>query len=578
MKRFITILISLLVLVGTLWPQQTDVTVRIFSVYALRSIRADPQPNAMMRLCATCPRTALHAATVLQAAGNKVAVNGKSAARVELSGTVRFQLPDQRSQTLQTPVQLEASAGQLTLVTRMAAEGYVVAVVQGETAGDMPPEALKAMAVVARTYTAWNRGRHQAFDFCDSTHCQYMRPEVTASVAKAVEQTRGETLWVKGVQIPAYYHKDCGGHPELASAVWPREANVTGSAYEDPYCVRVAQPWRAEISGSDITRALTGAGVHLSPAWNRIIVAQRTASGRAATLLFTTGNSVSGVQVAASTLRFALGRSSGWQTLKSDLYDVGSTGDKFAFTGHGVGHGVGLCQTGAAEMAREGKSYREILAFYFPGALVGRSAQGIPWQTHRASAVDVQVVTPGNERVMAAADSALRWAEARTRFMVRERPVVAVFPTIEMYRDSTGEPGWVAASTRDNVIRLQPLKLLRDKLDETLRHEFVHLLLEANALNSTPLWFREGLAIYLAGESAGLRPVSNEISISQIDDAIRSRRSASEMKQAYAAAAARVRALAESYGRDELLRWLRSGLPAAVLSARSGAHTRQRSQ
>lgn len=259
---------------------------------------------------------------------------------------------------------------------------------------------------------------------------------------------------------------------------------------------------------------------------------------------------------------------------------MSTTGDKFAFIGRGVGHGVGLCQTGAAEMAREGKSYRDILAFYFPRALIGRTAQGIPWQTHHTSTFDLRFVSPDDEKHAAdAAQAALHWAESRSGLSARQRPVVAVFPSISMYRDSTGEPGWVAASTRDNVIRLQPLSLLGGKLDETLRHEFVHLLLEANASPGTPLWFREGLAIYLTGE-VGVQQsrASSSLALSQIDDAIRSRRSVPEMKQAYSAAAVQVHALAQTHGRDELLRWLRSGLPTNILDGSRRGDARQASQ
>jgi stage II sporulation protein D len=560
--------------------QQTDVTVRLFSLYGLNSIQVEAEPNLTIQRCGGCAEEQLHGTMILWAAENKISVDGKTSRRIELRGHALFQLPDQRSEIIHTPVEITASHGRIRLITRMPVEDYVAAVVQGETAGDMPPEALKAMAVVARTYTARHRGRHGTFDFCDSTHCQYMRAETNASVREAVEQTRGETLWVRGTQVSAYYHKDCGGHPELATALWPREVNTTVAAHADPYCVRVSQPWRAEISRNDMTRALTASSIHLPPGWNRIIVAQRTASGRAATLLFTAGSTVNGARIAASTLRFALGRTSGWQTLKSDLYEVSATGDRFTFVGRGVGHGVGLCQTGAAEMAREGISYGDILAFYFPGALIGRSAQGIPWQTHRASALDVQFVSPDDKtRVATAAEFALRWAESRTGLSVANRPVVAVYPTIEMYRDSTGEPGWVAATTRENVIRLQPLNLLGSRLAEILRHEFVHLLLEANASSGTPLWFREGLAIYLSGEGgvAQVRATSS-LTLSQIDDMIRSRRSALEMKQAYAAAAAHVRALARSYGYDQLLRWLRSGLPASILNGSRSANARQTAQ
>jgi stage II sporulation protein D len=77
------------------------------------------------------------------------------------------------------------------------------------------------------------------------------------------------------------------------------------------------------------------------------------------------------VPMSASTFRFAVDRELGWDKIRSDLYEVRGTGDHIIFSGRGSGHGVGLCQTGAEEMARQGKSYREILSFYYPGTELG---------------------------------------------------------------------------------------------------------------------------------------------------------------------------------------------------------------
>ena len=81
------------------------------------------------------------------------------------------------------------------------------------------------------------------------------------------------------------------------------------------------------------------------------------------------------VRISATTFRFAVGRALGWDRLPGDRYEV--TG--LEFHGTGSGHGVGLCQHGADEMGAEGRSYREILAFYYPGAELGRTGRGIQW-------------------------------------------------------------------------------------------------------------------------------------------------------------------------------------------------------
>ena len=74
--------------------------------------------------------------------------------------------------------------------------------------------------------------------------------------------------------------------------------------------------------------------------------------------------------VSASALRFGIGRTLGWNLVRSDAYDLGVRNGALVFDGRGHGHGVGLCQEGGAEMAAEGKAVHEILAFYFPGTTV----------------------------------------------------------------------------------------------------------------------------------------------------------------------------------------------------------------
>ena len=102
------------------------------------------------------------------------------------------------------------------------------------------------------------------------------------------------------------------------------------------------------------------------------------------------------------------------------------------------------------------------------------------------------------------------------------------------FRDATGEPGWVAASTLGQTIRLQPLPVLRStgKLESTLLHEMLHLVIESRAHRDLPLWFREGLALYLA--DAQWPKLREE---------------------------ARIRALVDRHGRAAVMDWLVRGLP-----------------
>jgi stage II sporulation protein D len=447
-------------------------------------------------------------------------------------------------------------------------EEYVAEVVQGETSGQMPPEALTAMAVAARTYATRFRQRHKSegFDFCDTTHCQYVKTDISPAVSTAVRRSRGEILWLHGRPFAAYYHKDCGGRTESAADAWAAIANSSSISQNDPYCVRVSQPWRVEISRDDIAAALKAAGLHQPENWNRIAILNRTPSGRAKTLLLAVGNSQGGIPVSASSFRFALGRRMGWGLLKSDLYKVTGSGDHLIFRGRGVGHGVGLCQTGAAEMASEGKSYREILAFYYPGTTVSVAAAGIEWQIISKGQVDVKVADGSSSEVAKIAPSALAWAESHSGFRAVDRPSVYVYPDVKMFRDSTGEPGWVAASTKGDQIRIQPPHVLGSRLESVLRHEFLHFLVESNSSPGTPLWYREGLVMLFAGESSEAQPL---LPPQKMEEIFRQRRDERKTQRAYASAIASVARLERRYGRAELIRWLRRGIPPGVLDRSS---------
>ncbi len=546
--------------------QQPDIRLQVLSLYRIQSASLDPLEGSTLRWCAKCDSTRWKQSLRISAQGSLVRNDddGKTAPVLWIDGGIRVELEAAPPRTLHAPIEVHASSGNLFFIERLTVEEYTAAVVQGETSGEMPPEALRAMAVAARTYATRFRERHKAehFDFCDSTHCQFVNANVTSAVTAAVEATRGELLWDHGTPLAAYYHQDCGGKTEAARVVWPEASQSSTGGLDDPYCVRVSKPWRAEISRRDLEAALQRSGLRVPRHWRQIRVLRRTPSGRAQTLLLADASGANGIPLAASSLRFAVGRAMGWSLLKSDLYDVASAGDSIVFTGRGTGHGVGMCQLGAAEMAREGKGYRDILAFYYPGAALGVAASGIAWHKSPSARLDVFTVEDASAEVLKAAGRALAWAESQTRLHAAMRPAIYVYPSVEIFRNATGEPGWVAASTSGNKIRMQPAKLLGAQVEHVLRHEMVHLLLEANAAPQTPLWFREGMAMLLSGDAPSSAP---PMTPQKMEAALSQRSDYKAVQAAYASSLGTVARLEQQYGRDQLLSWLNTGIPSAVL-------------
>jgi stage II sporulation protein D len=125
----------------------------------------------------------------------------------------------------------------------------------------------------------------------------------------------------------------------------------------------------------------------------------------------------------------------------------------------------------------------------------------------------------------------------------------------------------VAASTRGSTIRLQPLPELRKKsiVESTLRHELLHVLIESRARTETPLWFREGLVLYLSAPDQA-EPAPAVITDQQMEAILGQPHNREEMGQAYAAARARVAALVRENGKPVVLGWLSAGIPGSVLS------------
>ena len=219
------------------------------------------------------------------------------------------------------------------------------------------------------------------------------------------------------------------------------------------------------------------------------------------------------------------------------------------------------------EMARQGKDYRQILDFYYPGTHLSKTSAD-DWQKRASERFELVSASPEEDSaLLPVAERILKENEAAVGWRLSFRARLQVFPTLDRYRDATGQPGWVAATTRGQTVRLQTLADLRKRsiLESTLRHEFFHLLIESRARSNTPLWFREGLVLYLSDPGKrNSQPAA--LTDKEMETILRNPTSREKQDKAYTAARTRVTRLIQQNGKSAVLDWLISGIPGDALS------------
>ena len=253
------------------------IAICVFSLFHPVELEVQPGHAAILVVEQTGRRETLEGSRTLKLTGNATVAGrngGETAFILSIPGKIRREFHGR--------LEVREHDGHLLAIITMELENAVASIVAAESPPGAPLEARKAQAVVARSFLVAARGRHEGFDFCDTTHCQFLReapPEGSPS-AKAAEQTRNLIVAYQGLPIAALYSANCGGKTRtLADAGWNAEPY--------PYFA-VDCPVRGAVAG----------------------------------------------------------------------------------------HRIGMCQEGAAEMARNGKTFREILSQYFPATTIAPAGRG----------------------------------------------------------------------------------------------------------------------------------------------------------------------------------------------------------
>jgi stage II sporulation protein D len=345
-RQLIALLPLLLISTASLAQAQQETRFGVMRLFHPKELSLEPESKQVLSVAAqdVASNTVYflngepgHRHIVFRAAGDHVVVGSRPAgswtasARDGSAITFRLTVPGKLNRVYSGRLTIQAHHGELVAVVAMDRETAVASIVAAEMLDSAPMEALKAQAVATRSFLTAGP-RHIDFDFCDTTHCQFLKspPSPTSRVAKAVEATRGLVLAYRGKPLAAMYSSRCGGQTHSLRDV----GMEPGDAY--PYyavpcawCRKHPFTWRSTI-GSSAEAPKPGDEGH----------------------------------------RIAQARQWGWSAIPSSDFTATADGGLWQLQGHSLGHGVGMCQYGAAGMAASGASFREILSHYYPNTLL----------------------------------------------------------------------------------------------------------------------------------------------------------------------------------------------------------------
>ena len=274
----------------------------------------------------------------------------------------------------------------LLVINHVELEDYLRGVLSKEAPHDWPMEALKALAIAARTYTLFQRltNTTNAYDVTGDVMSQVYGGHDAERwrTDRAVAQTTGLVLLDRGQLVPAFYHSTCGGLTEQASVMGEFDLAPLQGGLSCSFCV--ASPfyrWQHHLTMADLAWAVTQSGRPSVWPVTALEIVEYSPTGRIAALR---------IRGASRSLRlsgYEFRAMLGFERIRSTAFAIvpDADGQGVTLQGRGWGHGVGLCQWGAAGLAREGLSAVEIVAFYYPTAeLVDRRERLIqPIPVHR---------------------------------------------------------------------------------------------------------------------------------------------------------------------------------------------------
>ena len=331
-----------------------------------------------------------------------------------------FHWQRREAQTFKGSLRLLVDEDKIVCINDIAIEDYLISVISSEMSATCSSEFLKASAVISRSWLLaqiekrkslgnsgqnfftfkktdnelirWHdREDHTIFDVCADDHCQRYQGITRATrreVEEAVRATRGQILTYEGAVCDARFSKCCGGRTEEFESCWEDKHHPYLESVEDPYCnthdtailsevlndydleTTDFHDWTEVLQQDDAQRFIKSQLKLSLGKIKDLVPIQRGKSGRIVRLQIvgTEHTIIIGKELEIrSALSASHLKSSAFEVERQDV-DAEDVPARFVLHGHGWGHGVGMCQIGAAVMGHKGFTYDQILHHYYPGA------------------------------------------------------------------------------------------------------------------------------------------------------------------------------------------------------------------
>jgi stage II sporulation protein D len=333
--------VCLLVLASALSAYARDVDAGVLGLFHPQEVAVQSEPGQILECGnSSLPRTAGHSwqlqlvgAQIRIAAGDRVTLATSLICDDGHGGDTEFRVvvPGKISRRYRGKLTIKTAGRELLVIVNMELETAVASVVAAESPPGAQIEALKAQAVAARSFLVAGRARHGNFDFCDTTHCQFLRePPPPGSLAwQAALATRGIVLTYHERVFAALYSASIGGRTHTLEELGLPVRDYPYFSVECEWCHLHPERWATHISEAEALELQPGE---------------------------------------ASRLRLA--RRLGWKAIPANTYSRHPEQGGTLIEGTGHGHGIGLCQKGAAAMAKKSFSFIEILKYYYPETVI----------------------------------------------------------------------------------------------------------------------------------------------------------------------------------------------------------------